>query len=114
MRKIRFTEEQLKYILRHQLMEQFNSYIDNSDQGCDFPKNSTYSNGTEVLAKDPDGETNPTLDKISATKSKSYPFYAHRVSGLSERNHGLDGKTFSLGKNQLTELFFRAEWTKKR
>lgn len=95
-----FTEEQAKHIFG----EDFVAYLDKSDQGCNYPSQSNTANGCEVAAKEPEAETNPTLDKISARRSKSYPFYVHRVSGLSERNHGLDGKEFSLGKNTNQEI----------
>ena len=77
MKKILFTEKQLKHILG----EDFTSYLDKEDQGSDFPKDSLPATGGEVMTKDIDASENPTLDKIASTKTRSHPFYCKSTYG---------------------------------
>jgi hypothetical protein len=106
MKKILFTEGQLKYILGE--AETF-IYLDKGDQGCDASIESNVDTGTEVSTNDLDADEFPTTDAVADMKTRSHPFYRNSGYGtmfededkkkdLNERNHQLDGKTFRLGK----------------
>ena len=77
MRKIVFTEEQMKYIMG----EEFTSYLDKEDNGCDFPEDSLDATGNEVITNDPDADEFPTTDKIAASRTRSHPFYRQSTYG---------------------------------
>lgn len=106
MKKILFTENQLKHILG----EDFISYLPSMVDSSDYPSDSEVANGGEVITKDTDGNETPTLDKISKEKTPNHPFFRRTTYGtycesnnskkkvLTERNKELDGKKFHLGK----------------
>ena len=104
MKKILFTEGQLKYILGE--AETF-IYLDKGDQGCDASIKSNVDTGTEVSTNDLDADEFPTTDTVADMEKRSHPFFRNSGYGvqfeskkkdLNEQNHQLVGKTFRLGK----------------
>jgi hypothetical protein len=77
MKKILFTEKQIKSILGEEAF----TYLDKEDNGMDFPADSLISTGGEVLTNDPDADEFPTTDKIAASKTRSHPFYRNSGYG---------------------------------
>lgn len=101
-KRVIFTESQLKKILG----EDFTSYLDKSDNGCDFPADSNVATGTEVTGNVP-GEPTPTLDTYAKEKTMTNPYmrrgtyravYESVKKKLNERNQALDNTKFRLGK----------------
>ena len=78
MKKILFTEGQLKYILGE--AETF-IYLDKGDQGCDASIESNVDTGTEVSANDLDADEQPTTDAVADMKTRSHPFYRNSGYG---------------------------------
>lgn len=103
MKKIIFTEAQMKHILG----EDFVSYLNKDDNGCDIPKDSNIVDYEEVTDTEP-GMKPKTLDKYGREKVMSNPAFVRsyyttiyedkKKQKIDERNHELDGKTFNLGK----------------
>lgn len=102
MRKIIFTEQQLKHILG----EDFESYLPKDGLASEEPSNSF---GTEigVSDKNSDGESidTPVTDKIGKSVTPGYALFRH-TSGLAEskkkvneENHELMNHSYNLGKN---------------
>lgn len=83
MKKILFTEEQIKYILGEGDM--FN-YLDKTDKGCNTSIESNVETGTEVYTNDLDADEFPTTDKIAASKTRSHPFYRNSGYGTMFEN----------------------------
>lgn len=77
MKKILFTEKQIKSILGEEAF----MYLDKEDNGCDFPEDSLVATGGEVLTNEPDADEFPTTDKIAASKTRSHPFYRNAGYG---------------------------------
>ena len=77
MKKILFTEEQIKSILGEEAF----TYLDKEDNGLGFPEDSLVATGGEVLTNDPDADEFPTTDKIAASKTRSHPFYRNAGYG---------------------------------
>ena len=77
MKKILFTEKQIKSILGEEAF----TYLDKEDNGMDFPEDSLAATGGEVLTNDPDADEFPTTDKIAASKTRSHPFYRNSGYG---------------------------------
>jgi hypothetical protein len=102
MKKILFTEKQIKSILGEEAF----MYLDQEDNGLDFPEDSLVATGGEVLTNDPDADEFPTTDKIAASKTRSHPFYRNAGYGtmfegkkkIEEINHKLVGRKYRLGK----------------
>lgn len=78
MKKILFTEGQLKYILGE--AETF-IYLDKGDQGCDASIESNVDTGTEVSTNDLDADEFPTTDAVADMKTRSHPFYRNSGYG---------------------------------
>lgn len=76
MKKIYISEKQLKSILG----EDFVSYLDKSDNGNDFPKDSIQATSNEVLTTEPGGEPK-TLDNVGAERVKNHPFFRKATYG---------------------------------
>ena len=78
MKKVLFTEDQMKYILG----EDFTSYLDKEDNGNDFPEDSLVATGNEVLTNEPDADEFPTMDNVAASRTRSHPFYRQSMYGV--------------------------------
>lgn len=100
MRKIIFTENQVKYILG----EDFETYLPNSDTNGEIPLTSY---GTEISIGDKnsnnDIEDTTTSDKIAHSITPQFSLFRH-TSGLAENrineeNHELVNHQYNLGKN---------------
>ena len=78
MKKILFTEGQLKYILGE--ADTF-IYFDKGDQGCDASIESNVDTGTEVSTNDLDADEFPTTDAVADMKTRSHPFYRNSGYG---------------------------------
>lgn len=78
MKKVLFTEDQMKYILG----EDFTSYLDKEDSGSDFPEDSLVATGDEVLTNEPDADEFPTMDNVAASRTRSHPFYRQSMYGV--------------------------------
>ena len=77
MKKILFTEKQIKSILGEDAF----MYLDKEDNGMDFPEDSLVATGGEVLTNEPEADEFPTTDKIAASKTRSHPFYRNAGYG---------------------------------
>ena len=95
MKKIVFTQGQLNSLLG----EDFTAYINASDNGCDFPQDSDIASNNEILTNDPIADDYPTLDKITKSEYPRNPYTINRAHKLMERNHSLDGRLFTIGKD---------------
>lgn len=99
MRKVLFTESQLKSILG----ENFDTYLPKSGYAAENPDNSY---GTEVSLTDNDLDNNPvdtvTTDKIAKTRVCAIPRLrriAEDKKKLDEENRDLIGHSYNLGKS---------------
>lgn len=100
MKRVFFTEKQMKNILG----ETFVSYLNTSTNVYDMDIKSLPNTGGEITTKQPGSEGNPTLDKISSQRT-NYPFYRASTFGkMYERNQNLDDKKFKLGKKMNNEI----------
>lgn len=99
MRKVIFTENQLKTILG----ENFDNYLPKNGYAAESPENSY---GTEVSLSDNDINNNPvdtvTTDRIAKSRTCAIPRFrriAESRKQLDEENHELMGHSYNLGKN---------------
>ena len=79
-RNFYFTEEQMKHILG----EDFVSYLDKSDNGCDYPNDSIEANYSQIKPED-NGSKNPvTTDKVAGEKASTHPWLRKSFTTLYE------------------------------
>lgn len=96
-KKVYITKEQYSNFICES--KDFTSYLDKSDNGCDYPKDSNVANGGEVLTNDPDADGNPTtLDKITAMISRLLLYGFRGVPAYAPQLTENDGKKKELNE----------------
>lgn len=103
MRKVIFTENQLKKILG----ENFDTYLPKAGENSETPDNANLDT-VMLTGKDSNGEPfePPITDKIRKERTPALPFFRRisENSELNEENHELVGHQYNLGRNTNAQI----------